>query len=134
MKEVRFLSTEQVLEIHQAIVERYGGDPAIRDVGLIESAVMMPQQTFGGRLLHPTMGAMAAAYLFHLCGNHGFVDGNKRTALAAALVFLDANGYRLELTRRELERVTMDVAAGKLDKDRLSRRFKSTCRRKKGRF
>lgn len=133
MKEIRFLSTEQVLEIHREMIERYGGDPAVRDVALIESAVMMPQQTFGGLLLHPSMGAMAAAYLFHLCANHGFVDGNKRTALAAALVFLDANGYRLELTRKELERMTLDVAASSLDKDRLTRKFNSPCRRGKGR-
>ncbi len=131
MKEIRFLTTEQVLEIHREMIERYGGDPGVRDVGLIESAVMMPQQTFGGRLLHPTVGAMAAAYLFHLCGNHGFSDGNKRTALAAALVFLDANGYRLELSGEDLERVTWDVAAGKLDKDRLTRKIASACRRKK---
>jgi death-on-curing protein len=76
---------------------------------------------------------MAAAYLFHLCGNHGFVDGNKRTALAATLVFLDANGYQLELSRVDLEHVTLDVAAGKLDKDRLTRKVVSACRRKKGR-
>jgi len=100
-------------------------------VGLIESAVMMPQQTFGGLLLHSTMGAMVAAYLFHLCSNHGFVGGKKRTALATALVFLEANGYQLELTRVELERMTLDVAASKLDKDRLTRKFKSACRRRK---
>ena len=131
MKEVRFLSNEQVLEIHREMIGRYGGDPGIRDLGLIESAVMMPQQTFGGKLLHPTIGAMAAAYLFHLCANHGFVDGNKRTALAAALVFLDADGYRLEVTRLDLERTTLEVAAGTLDKDRLTRKFKSACRRKR---
>ena len=131
MREVLFLSTEQVLEIHREMIERYGGDPGVRDVGLIESAVMMPQQTFGGLLLHSTMGAMAAAYLFHLCSNHGFVDGNKRTALATALVFLDANGHQLEFTRVELERMTLDVAASKLDKDRLTRKFKSACRRRK---
>ena len=131
MKEILFLSTEQVLEIHREMIERYGGDPGVRDIGIIESAVMMPQQTFGGLWLHPTMGAMAAAYLFHLCSNHGFVDGNKRTALATALVFLDANGHQLEFTRVELERMTLYVAASKLDKDRLTRKFKSACRRRK---
>ena len=133
MKEIRFLGIEQVLEIHREMIERHGGDPGVRDLGLIESATMMPQQTFGGMLLHPTMGAMAAAYLFHLCANHGFVDGNKRTGLAAALVFFDANGHQLDLTRQELERMTLDVAASKLDKDRLTRKIKSACRRRKGR-
>jgi death on curing protein len=133
MKEIRFLGIEQVLEIHREMIERYGGDPGVRDVGLIESAVMMPRQTFGGLLLHPTLGAMAAAYLFHLCGNHGFVDGNKRTALATALVFLDANGHRIELSREDLEHMTLDLAAGNLDKDQLTRKIVSACRRKKGR-
>jgi len=129
VKEVLFLGIEQVLEIHREMIGRYGGDPGVRDVGLIESAVMMPQQTFGGHLLHPTVAAMAAAYLFHLCANHGFVDGKKRTALATALVFLDVNGYRLGLTRLDLERITLEVAAGTLDKERLSKRFKAACRK-----
>ena len=64
---------------------------------------------------------MAAAYLFHLCGNHGFTDGNKRTAVGAALVFLDSNGYELALTIDELEQITLDVAEGKLDKANLTR-------------
>jgi death-on-curing protein len=92
---------------------------------------MMPQQTFGGRLLHPTVGAMAAAYLFHLCANHDFVDGKNRIALAAALMFLDASGYQLELSHRELERLTIAVAASKLDKERLTRKLRSACRKRK---
>ena len=101
------------------MIERYGGDPTLRDVGLIDSAVMMPQESFGGELLHPSLALMAAAYLFHLCSNHGFADGNKRTAAGAALVFLDANGHELALTIDELEQITMDVANGSLEKERL---------------
>ncbi len=121
MKDICFLTIEQVLAVHQKMIERYGGDPLIRDLGLIESAVMMPRQSFGGEYLHPSIASMAAAYLFHLCGNHGFTDGNKRTAVGAALVFLDSNGYELALTIDELEQITLDVAEGKLDKANLTR-------------
>lgn len=123
MEPVRFLTIEQVLAIHRKMVERYGGDPTIRDLGLIDSAVMLPQQLFSGEYLHPSAASMASAYLFHLCSNHGFADGNKRTALGAALVFLDANGYELALTKKELEQITLDVAAGRMDKEILTRLF-----------
>ena len=123
MEDIYFLTIEQVLAIHQKMIERYGGDPMIRDLGLIDSAVMMPQQSFGGEILHPSVVSMAAAYLFHLCSNHGFSDDNKRTAVGAALVFLDANGYELALAIDELEQITSDVAGGKLDKAHLTQLF-----------
>ena len=126
--EIRFLTIEQVLTIHKTMIERYGGDPTLRDVGLVDSAVMMPQQSFGGELLHPSLASMAAAYLFHLCSNHGFTDGNKRTAAGAALVFLDVNGHELALTIDELEQITMDVANGALEKERLSLLFEAAIR------
>lgn len=126
--EIRFLTLEQVLTIHQSMIARYGGEAGIRDVGLIESAVMMPRQSYGGELLHPSLAAMAAAYLFHLCGNHGFADGNKRTGVGAALVFLDANDHGLASTIDELEQITLDVASGVLDKERLIRLFESSIR------
>lgn len=121
MESVRFLTIEQVLAIHRKMIERYDGDPTIRDLGLIDSAVMMPQQSFGGEYLHDSAASMASAYLFHLCSNHGFADGNKRTALGVALVFLDANGYELSLTKNELEQITLDVAEGKLNKENLTK-------------
>jgi death-on-curing protein len=130
MEDVRFLTAEQVLVIHKRMIERYGGDPTIRDIGLVESAVMMPQQGFGGEYLHPSIASMAAAYLFHLCANHGFADGNKRTAAGAALVFLDTNGYELALTIDELEQITLSVAASSLDKAGLTRVFEAACRPK----
>ena len=125
---IRFLTLEQVLLIHQHMVARYGGASTIRDVGLIDSAVMMPQQSFGGEYLHPSLASQAAAYLFHLCSNQGFADGNKRTAVGAALVFLDANGHELALTIDELEEITMDVASGVLDKKRLTELFEASIR------
>jgi death-on-curing protein len=128
MESARFLTIEQVLAIHRKMIERYGGDPTIRDLGLIDSAVMMPQQSFSGDYLHTTVASMASAHMFHLCSNHGFADGNKRTALGAALVFLDANGYELSLTKDELEQITMDVAEGKLNKEDLTRLLEAAIR------
>ena len=110
------------------MIERYGGDPGIRDLGLIDSATMMPRQSFGGEYLHSTIPAMSAAYLFHLCTNHGFVDGNKRVGIGAALVFLDLNSYEAQLTIDELEQITMDVASGQLDKSGLVKLFEVACR------
>ena len=130
MKGVRFLTTEQVLEIHGEMIERYGGEGAIRNLGLIDSAVAMSRQTFGGKYLHPSIPAMAAAYLYHLCSNHGFVDGSKRTAAAAALVFLDANSLELALTIDQLERLTVDVASSRMDKTRLIEVFEAGSRRR----
>lgn len=112
-----FLSVENVLGIHQRVIEEFGGDAGVRDHGLLESAVMIPAAQYEGRFLHPDLPAMAAAYLFHICRNHAFVDGNKRTALAAAEVFLRLNGQGLKASNRELERLTVGVAQGTLSKD-----------------
>jgi death-on-curing protein len=115
-----FLTVEQVILLHQQVIERYGGDPTVLSRDLLESAVMMPQARFGGEFLHGGLAAMAAAYLFHLCKNHSFLDGNKRTALAAAEVFLLGNEKRLNATNRELERLTLRVAEGSMSKEELT--------------
>lgn len=128
MEEVLFLTVEDVLTIHPKMIERYGGDPSIRDSGLIDSATMMPHQSFAGDYLHPSAASMAAAYLFHLCSNHGFGDGEKRAAVGAALVFLDVNGFALALSVDELEQITLDVAESKLDKDHLTELFEAAIR------
>jgi death-on-curing family protein len=83
-----FLSLDEVLEIHRQQIERYGGSPGLRDAAGLESAVNTPQATFGGEFLHDSIPAMAAAYLFHLCQNHAFIDGNKRVGANAAITFL----------------------------------------------
>ena len=130
MEDVPFLTAEQVLVIHQRMIGRYGGDSTVRNIGLVESAVMMPRQGFGGQYRHPSIASMATAYLFYLCANHGFADGNKRTAVGAALIFLDANGHELALTIDELEQITLDIAASSLDKAGLTTLFEAACRPK----
>jgi death-on-curing family protein len=90
--EPEFLSIEDVISLHDMQLVRFGGAAGIRDQGLLESAVGMPQASFGGDYLHGDLFAMAAAYGFHIAQNQAFVDGNKRTGLLSAIVFLDLNG------------------------------------------
>lgn len=93
-----FLRIEDVLRIHQDQIEHYGGSPELRDSSLLASAVETPRASFDGRFLHGDLFEIAAAYLFHLVQNHPFVDGNKRTGTAAALVFLDFHGITIRST------------------------------------
>ena len=116
---VVFLSVEDVLLIHNRMIENFGGDTGLRDRGLLESAVAMPQSTFGGDDLHPGLAGKAAAYHFHLCSNHPFVDGNKRVAVAVSEVFLLVNGYELLAKDDKIEALTRGVAEGQLSKDQV---------------
>ena len=110
----------EVIEIHTDQLRRYGGQAGVRDFGLLESALAQPEASFGGAWLHPTRYDMAAAYAYHLCQNHPFIDGNKRTALACALVFLELNGFSVFDPKRRLRDAMLRVAAGKLDKKRFA--------------
>jgi death-on-curing protein len=111
-----FLTLDEVLAIHADQIRRYGGRTGLRDLGLLQSALGMPETTFEGEFLHGTLFEMAAAYLFHIARNHPFADGNKRTALMCALVFLGLNGRRLEAEFEALYELVDGVAAGSGDK------------------
>ena len=119
MQPVAFLSVDDVLLVHTRVIEEFGGDSGLRDRGLLESAVGMPQSTFGGDDLHSGLAAKAAAYHFHLCANHPFVDGNKRVAVAASEVFLVINGHELSASDDEFEELTLGVARGQLSKEQV---------------
>ena len=120
MKEFIFLSVEDVLFLHADTIGIDGGSPGIRDHGLLDAAVAMPRQQFGGTFLHKDLASMAAAYLFHIAQNHPFVDGNKRAAVMAALSFLHINKIEKLPAPQELEITTLQVAAGELRKDALT--------------
>jgi len=122
-----FLSLDEVLEIHAQQIERYGGSPGLRDVAGLESAVATPQASFDGEFLHTSIPAMAAAYLFHLCQNHAFVDGNKRAGANAAITFLLMNDWEPSFDEEELVEVVLSVASGKLSKAQLTQIFESRC-------
>src|SRR2546423_14822154 len=121
---VRFLSLGRVLRIHRSSIEAYGGDPAVRDMGLLESALAQPRAAFGGKYLHPDLPAMAAAYLFHIVSNHPFVDGNKRTGAGAAFVFLRMNDVKVLAPEDEFTDVTLEVARSKMSKESVAEFFR----------
>jgi death-on-curing protein len=126
---IKFLTTDRVLAIHQRVLDEYGGSAGLRDAGLLDSAVAVPASTFGGEYLHNSLPAMAAAYLFHICKNHPFVDGNKRAALAAAVQFLYLNGHFLKAALDDVERLTLGVAEGSVSKDAATAFFKKFVRK-----
>jgi len=123
-----FLSLAEVLEIHRDQIERYGGHPGIRDLGLLQSALAMPAAGFGGKYLHGDLVEMSAAFLFHIAQNHPFIDGNKRTGTVAALVFLWLNGIELEADATKLEKLVIDVAQGKAGKNTIADFLRKTSR------
>lgn len=112
----RFLSVDQVRRIHLNQVQRYGGEPSVREVGLLDSATATPKASFGEQYLHAFPEEMAAAYLFHLVSNHPFVDGNKRVGLACAVTFLKLNGFDLQCDHQMLEDLVLMVAKGEKTK------------------
>ena len=116
MTEPEFLNVADVLEIHEEQILAYGGIRGIRDNGLLESAVMMPQASFGGEYLHNGLFEMAAAYAFHVAENQPFLDGNKRTALVACLVFLDINGFVILDVEMRLYTAMIAIANKEMDK------------------
>jgi death on curing protein len=122
-----FLTLDEVLEMHAEQMERYGGTHGLRDRAGLESALAVPQATFGGEWLHPTIPAMAAAYLFHLCQNHVFLDGNKRIGANAALVFLYLNEWELNFSQMELVDLVLGVASGVTGKAKLTAVFEDRC-------
>jgi len=116
-----FLTVEDILEIHALQIEKYGGGTGISDRALLESAAAQPMSTFDGEPLHRDLFEMAAAYLFHIVANHPFVDGNKRTGLVAALVFLDLNGIHVDRGSDTLYEITMATAEGRVGKARIAK-------------
>lgn len=112
----RFLGLADVVRIHVDQIERYGGAVGVRDFGLLQSALAMPEAFFEGEWLHRDIYEMAAAYAFHIARNHPFTDGNKRAGLACALVFLELNGTSLSDPEGILYNAMMQTATGALDK------------------
>lgn len=121
MEDITFLSVDDVLLLHTDTIDIDGGSHGVRDHGLLDAAVAMPRQQFGGEYLHEDLPAMAAAYMFHIAQNHPVVDGNKRAAVLSALAFLSVNGIQELPDPKDLESITFQVAAGELGKDVLTK-------------
>jgi death on curing protein len=128
---IRHLTVEAVKAIHREVLSAHGGADGLRDQALLESAVAAPQATMMGQPLISDPIEIAAAYLFYLCRNHAFIDGNKRTALAACLVFLNQNQMlpNEKLPADAWEEFVLEVASSKLDRDATTRRLRKLLRR-----
>ena len=118
---MRYLTQDEVLELHQAVIAQSGGSSGIRDLGALQSAVAQPRMTFSGKDLYPTLEEKAAALGFSLICNHPFVDGNKRVGHAAMETFFVLNGHEIAVPEDDAEQMILRVAAGELFRDDLVR-------------
>jgi death-on-curing protein len=106
-----------VREIHAEAIAKFGGAHGVRESTLLESAVAAPQASFGGKSPYEDLAEVVAAYLYYLCKNHPFIDGNKRTALGACIVFLRLNGLEPRADGPEWEELVLSIASGRLDRE-----------------
>jgi death-on-curing protein len=118
------LNVDLVREIHAEALQKFGGLEGVRDENLLASAVLTPQTSFGGKSPYLDIVEVAAAYLFYICGNHPFLDGNKRTAMMEEIVFLRLNGIEPLPDSKRWEELMLDVAVSKIDRDATTRRLR----------
>jgi death on curing protein len=114
---IRYLVLDEVLKLHQLLIEQSGGTTGIRDLGGLESALAQPQMTFSGQELYPTVAEKASALGFSLIMNHPFLDGNKRIGHASVEVFLILNNFEIKASVDEQEQVVLRVASGEWERD-----------------
>jgi death on curing protein len=135
-KSLKHLTVEAVKAIHGEVLAAHGGATEIRDQALLESAVAAPQATMMGQPLISDPVEIAAAYLFYICRNHPFLDGNKRTALAACLVFLEENRLspKRKLPISDWEQFVLDIASSKMTRDETTRRLRKLLKKDRRRL
>lgn len=119
-----YLTAEQALFIHYRLIEETGGSHGVRDIFLLQSAIARPMSSLGGKELYPDIFTKTASLMHSIIKNHPFVNGNKRTAITVASIFLSRNGYTLTATNKELERFTSAVVAEKRELRELASWFK----------
>lgn len=119
-----YLTAEQVLFIHYRLVSETGGEHGVRDLGMLESAIDRPQATFDRQELYPDIFEKAAALMESLINNHPFVDGNKRTGIACAVLFLQQNGISFSARNAEVEKFTLRVASSKAGRSEIAKWLK----------
>jgi death-on-curing protein len=118
------LTVEIVREIHAEAIARFGGSDGVRDSALLESAVAAPQASFRGKSPYRDLAEVAAAYLYYLCRNHPFIDGNKLAALGSCIVFLRLNGIEPTPDGPEWEELVLAIAGGSLDREQATTRLR----------
>lgn len=128
---MKYLTTKDVLLLHNLAIEKSGGLHGLRDLGLLESAVARPQATFGGEDLYPTLFLKAGAITHSLLRNHPFIDGNKRTAMFATMTFLELNGYTFIAKQKEVVQFALKVENEKLSVEEISQWLEKHTRKTK---
>jgi death-on-curing protein len=126
--QVNFLTLNDVLVIHHRQIKVHGGSNGVRDEGLLLSALAMPESAFFGQYAHSDIYEMAAADMFHIVMNHPFIDGNKRTGAASAIIFLGINGIKSTASDVELVELTLAVAQGQKTKQQIAEFLKGHSR------
>ncbi len=124
MDEPRWIRTIEALAFHAQLIELFGGAEGLRDRGLLESALARPRHLFAYARKKPSLASLAAAYAAGISANHPFIDGNKRTAMQVAFVFLEANGCTVTASQEEACLTFLRLAAGELTEPELSAWFR----------
>ena len=127
---IKFLTLSEIMLILENQIRLYGGIYGVRDLNLLSSAIYMPESSFDGQYLHESIPSMAAAYTYHICQNHPFLDGNKRVALASSLVFLDINEYEFNCKDEKLYNEIMNLAKGETKKEELIKFYEKHSKKK----
>lgn len=117
---IEYVPEEIVLTIQAELLRRYGGQPGLRDPGLLQSALAQPRISVGGKEVYKTLFEKASAYGYHVCKNHPFIDGNKRIAIVLMDIFLQKNGWEITATEEEAYSMMDSLASGKLSKTQLT--------------
>ncbi len=128
-----YLSVEQVLFLHDRLIEETGGEHGVRDLGGLQSALACPRAAFGETEFYPDIMTKAALLMDGLTRNHAFIDGNKRISISTAVLFLEANGYRLTATNPELEEFPIYVTTMKPSIEEIADWFRTRTARTKSR-
>lgn len=128
MKTIKYIKKNIVLTFHRQLIEDYGGLDGLRDEGLLESALAQAETTMFGEYLHQDIFEMAAAYGYHLCQNHPFIDGNKRVAFVVMDTFLRVNGWEITADDRAIYSLMLDLANGQIEKSQLAQWLRENCK------
>jgi death on curing protein len=128
------LGIDIIREIHTEAIKQFGGLNGVRDENLLASAVLTPQSSFGGKSPYTDLVEIATAYLFYVCKNHPFFDGNKRSAMMAAIVFLRLNGIEPLPDSAKWERLMLNVASSRINRDETTRRLRKLLKKSRSRL
>jgi death on curing protein len=124
---IYYIPYQYVIEIHDKLIDEYGGRKGLLSEGLLKSSLEMPKASFNGKDLHRTIFDKTAAYLFHIIQNHPFVDGNKRTASMIAMVFLASNYKKgFLIFDVEYQEIILKVAQGLVTKKQIAQFFRNS--------